>query len=117
MLALAALLTYGNEYGGIRSGHERIGAWAGDRIAIMGDDADLSRFEADLARFTDVSEHILQALYEDETLSMRRLVDREVEPPQPQPLALMQGPNTRNKLPGWWHHTHSGLRAASEQTP
>jgi hypothetical protein len=99
LLALAALLAHGNEYGGIRSRHEMIGAWAGDRIAIIGDYADLSRFEADLARFSDVSEHILQALCEDETLRMRLLDDREVEPPQPQPLPLMQGTNTRNKLP------------------
>jgi hypothetical protein len=99
LLALAALLAHGNEYGGIRSRHEMIGAWAGDRIAIIGDYTSLSRFEADLARFTDVSEHILQALCEDETLRMRLLDDREVEPPQPQPLPLMQGTNTRNKLP------------------
>jgi hypothetical protein len=99
LLALAALLAHGNEYGGIRSRHEMIGAWAGDRIAIIGDYADLSRFEGDLARFSDVSEHILQALCEDETLRMRLLDDREVEPPQPQPLPLMQETNTRNKLP------------------
>jgi hypothetical protein len=99
LLALAALLAHGNEYGGIHSHHEMIGAWAGDRIAIIGDYADLSGFEADLAQFTDVSEHILQALCEDETLRMRLLVDREVDPPQPQPLPLMKGASTRNKLP------------------
>ena len=99
LLALTALLAHGNEHGGIRSDPEIVGTWAGDRIAIVGDCADRSRFEADLARFTDVSEHILQALCEDETLRMRLLADREVEPPQPQPLALMKGANTGNKLP------------------
>jgi hypothetical protein len=88
LLALAALLAYGNEYGGIRSGHEIIGTWAGDRIAIIGDYADLSRYSEDLASFTDISEHILQALCEDDTLRTRLLRDREVEPPHPQPLPL-----------------------------
>ncbi|MDH3599022.1 MAG: hypothetical protein OEU26_05210 [Candidatus Tectomicrobia bacterium] len=88
LLALAALLAHGNEYGGIHSHHEIIGTWAGDRIAIIGDYADLSGFPEDLASFTDISEHILQALCEDETLRTRLLCDREVHPPQPQPLGL-----------------------------
>ena len=88
MLALAALLAHGNEYGGIRSHHEIIGTWAGDRIAIIGDDADLSAFSEDLAQFTDISEHILQALCEDQTLRTRLLNDRDIEPPHPQPLAV-----------------------------
>ena len=88
MLALAALLAYGNEHGGIRSRHELIGSWAGDRIAIIGDYADLAPFPEDLAGFTDVSEHILQALCEDDTLRIRLLHEREVEPPAPQPLAV-----------------------------
>ena len=91
MLALAALLADGNEHGGIRSRHEFIGAWAGDRIAIIGDYADLSYYSEDLARFTDISEHILQALCEDETLRIRLLRDREVEPPHPQPLPIGDG--------------------------
>jgi hypothetical protein len=91
LLALAALLADGNEYGGIRSRHEIIGTWAGDRIAIIGDYADISRFSEDLASFTDISEHILQALCEDETLRTRLLRDREVEPPHPQPLLLRDG--------------------------
>ena len=65
-----------------------MGTWAGDRIAIIGADADLSGFPEDLVRFTYRSEHILQALCEDETLRTRLLRDREVEPPQPQPLGL-----------------------------
>ena len=65
-----------------------MGTWAGDRIAIIGDYADLSGFPEDLVRFTDRSEHILQALCEDETLSTRLIRDREVEPFQPQPLGL-----------------------------
>lgn len=96
MLALAALLACGNEYGGIRSHHEIIGTWAGDRIAIIGDDADLSPFSEDLACFTDISEHILQALCEDETLRIRLIEDRDVEPPHPQPLATAN-PNALNK--------------------
>jgi hypothetical protein len=88
MLALAALLAHGNEHGGIRSHHEIIGTWAGDRIAIIGDDADLSAFSEDLAQFTDISEHILQALCEDQTLRTRLLNDRDIEPPHPQPLAV-----------------------------
>jgi hypothetical protein len=91
LLALAALLADGNEYGGIRSGHEIIGTWAGNRIAIIGDYADLSRYSEDLASFTDISEHILQALCEDETLRTRLLRDREVEPPHPQPLPIRDG--------------------------
>ncbi|MDH3602766.1 MAG: hypothetical protein OEU26_24405, partial [Candidatus Tectomicrobia bacterium] len=86
--ALTALLADGNEYGGIQSHHEIIGAWAGDRIAIIGDYADLSHFSEDLASFTDISEHILQALCEDETLRTRLLRDREVAPPHPQPLPI-----------------------------
>ena len=86
MLALAALLADGNEHGGIQSGHEIIGTWAGDRIAIIGDYVDLSRYSEDLACFTDISEHILQALCEDETLRTRLLRDRKIEPPHPQPL-------------------------------
>lgn len=89
MLALAALLAHGNEHGGIRSQHEFIGAWAGDRIAIVGDYADLSTFSEDLAGFTDVSEHILQALCEDDTLRIRLLHERHVEPPSPQPLVVI----------------------------
>ena len=88
MLALAALLAHGNEHGGIHSSHEIIGTWAGDRIAIIGDYADISSFSEGLASFTDVSEHILQALCEDETLRTRLLDDREVKPAQPQPLGL-----------------------------
>ena len=88
MLALAALLAHGNEYGGIRSHHEFIGAWAGDRIAIIGDYADLAPFSEDLGRFTDISEHILQALCEDDTLRMRLLHERKIAPPHPQPLAV-----------------------------
>jgi hypothetical protein len=91
MLALTALLAYGNEYGGIRSDHEIIGTWAGDRIAIIGDYADLSGFQEDLACFVDISEHILQALCEDDTLRTRLLRDREVEPPHPQPLPIRDG--------------------------
>ena len=86
MLALAALLADGNEQGGIRSRHEIIGTWAGDRIAIIGDYADLSHYSEDLASFTDISEHVLQALCEDATLGTRLLRDREVEPPHPQAL-------------------------------
>lgn len=88
MLALAALLAHGNEQGGIRSHHEIIGTWAGDRIAIIGDYADLSAFSEDLAQFTDISEHILQALCEDQALRTRLLNDRDIEPPHPQPLAV-----------------------------
>jgi hypothetical protein len=88
LLALTALLAHGNEHGGIRSDPEIMGTWAGDRIAIIGDYADLSGFPENLVRFTDISEHILQALCEDETLRTRLLRDREVEPPQPQPLGL-----------------------------
>jgi hypothetical protein len=91
LLALAALLADGNEHGGIRSRHELIGTWAGDRIAIIGDYADLSHYSEDLASFTDISEHILQALCEDETLRTRLLRDREVEPPHPQPLPIRNG--------------------------
>jgi hypothetical protein len=80
LLALTALLAHGNEHGGIRSDPEIMGTWAGDRIAIIGDYANLSGFPEDLVRFTDRSEHILQALCEDETLSTRLLRDREVEP-------------------------------------
>lgn len=113
LLALAALLAHGNEHGGIYGHHELIGAWAGDRIATTRDYADRSRFEADLAQFTDVSEHILQALCEDETLRRRRLDDREVEPPQPQPLPLTKGA-TRDTS---GHNPRRGLRAAQEPTP
>ena len=88
MLSLAALLVHGNEHGGIQSSHEIIGTWAGDRIALIGDYADISGCQEDLASITDVSEHILQALCEDETLRTRLLDDREVEPPQPQPFGL-----------------------------
>jgi hypothetical protein len=96
LLALAALLAHGNESGGIRSHHELIGTWAGDRIAIIGDYADLSPFSEDLAHFTDISEHILQALCEDETLRIRLIQDREVAPPHPQPLATAN-PNATHK--------------------
>lgn len=88
LLALTAVLVHGNEYGGIQSAHEIIGTWAGDRIAIIGDYADLSNFEEDLSRFTDISEHILQALCEDDTLKTRLLKERDISPPQPQPLKL-----------------------------
>jgi hypothetical protein len=96
MLALAALLAHGNEQGGIRSHHEMIGTWAGDRIAIIGDYADLSPFSEDLASFTDISEHILQALCEDDTLRTRLLQHRYVAPPHPQPLATAN-PNALHK--------------------
>ena len=89
LLALAALLAHGNEYGGIHSSQEIIGTWVGDRIAIIGDYADISSFSEDLAGFTDISEHILQALCEDETLRTRLIHDREVPPPQPESIALM----------------------------
>jgi hypothetical protein len=98
LLALAALLAHDNEYGDIHSGHEIIGTWAGDRMAIMGDDSDISSFAEDLARFTDISEPIWQALCEDDTLRTRLLRDREVEPPQPQPLAFLKGRSGRGRL-------------------
>ena len=88
LLALAALLADGNEHGGIHSSHEMIGTWAGDRIAIIGDYADISGYQEDLASFTDISEHILMALCEDETFRIRLLDDREVRPPQPESIAL-----------------------------
>ena len=98
LLALAAPLAHGNEQGGLHSQHEMIGTWAGDRIAIIGDYADVTEFEEDLASFTDISEHILQALCEDETLKTRLLTDRKVEPPKPQPLAVITGKRARNKV-------------------
>ena len=89
LLALAALLADGNEHGGIHSSHEIIGTWAGDRIAIIGDYAETSGYQEDLASFTDISEHILIALCEDETLRRRMLDDREVLPPQPESIAIL----------------------------
>jgi hypothetical protein len=88
LLALAVLLAHGNECGGIRSQHEIIGTWAEDRIAIIGDEGDISDFPEDLARFTDISEHILQALCEDDFLRTQLLRKREIAPAQPEPLGL-----------------------------
>ena len=88
LLALATLLAHDNQHGGIHSTHEIIGTWAGDRIAIIGEYADLSDFEEDLGRFTDISEHILQAICEDDTLKTRLLKERDVSPPNPQSLKL-----------------------------
>ena len=92
MLALTVLLVHGNECGGIRSQHEIIGTWAGDRIAIIGDECDTSGFSEELASVTDVSEHILQALCEDDFLRTQLLQKREISPAQPEPLGLGKAP-------------------------
>ena len=96
MLALAVLLAYGHEGGGIRSQHEIIGTWAGDRIAIIGDECDLSGLPEDLESFTDISEHILQALCEDDFLRTQLLQKREIAPAQPEPLGLGKAPKRPN---------------------
>lgn len=92
MLALAVLLAYGHECGGIRSQHEIIGTWAGDRIAIIGDECDMSGLPEDLASFTDISEHILQALCEDDFLRIQLLKNQGIAPAQPEPLGTWRAP-------------------------
>lgn len=77
MLALAALRAHDHGLGS--------GAWAGNRLVILGGYAVLAPFPAlaDVHTFVDSSAPILAALWEDARLRARLLAQRGIAPPQP----------------------------------